>query len=166
MKIVENNEIVLNVILTENEKYAALVSRSVQISTQMQNSIKCFDKTQTFATFPIAIFIRNNSKMITSFNTIIRYAFEGGLIELWSKRIIKEKTRKDILNDISSVSMNKLYFPFILIYFVGILASIICILEIIIHKKITSQKRNRFWLLLDKLIDGKRHYCYFNDASI
>lgn len=161
VKIVNNPEKLKNIILNEN--YAALVTRIETMLIYQQNSIKCFNKTQTFSTFPIAFFVRKDFKIIDSFNKIIRHAFEAGLIQLWFNRLSNEKFTKHDDNSINPIKLNHLTFLIGFVVVVEFLSVILFFAEIIIFKMAHSTQTNSIWLFFNWLIDGERHLYFFND---
>lgn len=141
--------------LAINKHYAALVSRSKTISNLNQKFIKCFDKSQTFATFPISILVKNDSELITELNKIIRYAFEAGLVNLWRNRLVEDKMVKDL--SIHPIQFAHITFLIYMMIFSLILCIIFFVIEVIVYKQFISTN-NKFWTFCDKFIDGKRHY--------
>lgn len=144
-----------------NERYAALVSRSEVVSNDL-HLIKCFDRTQTFASLPIALFVnKKNLAIVSSSNRIIRHAFEGGLIKLWRSRFVRKKYKNINLFEIDTIQMHHLTFLYVLMLAMISLSILLFLGEIIIFRKAKSPNANAFWLFMHKACHGKRYFCIY-----
>lgn len=113
LKIVNNKDTAFSMIINKN--YALLVSRFETMYTNHSDLIKCLDKTETFATFPIAFYVKKDFQMIKLFNKIIRYAFEAGLIDLWQKQFTIKTIKTSTFINFEPIHMYNLYAVIILI---------------------------------------------------
>lgn len=127
--------------------------------------IYCFDKTEAIGKISVSIFTRTNFELLPEFNVNIKNLIEAGIINKWAsdnQKIIFHRT-----NDIYVVTLTLAHlFLAILCIFLGTLAAISAfIAEVVINYKAQSIQPHKFWILVDTLIDGKRHIMIFNDKN-
>lgn len=155
--------------LTLDDSYnlAVGVSRTHVMSTSFftKHQVFCFDRSQNIANYTISLAIRNDHGLLATFDKIIREVLEGGLNVKWqreNRKYFPPDTTGIPFDSAEALGMDHLS---ILIYFVYIpgmfLAGATFFLERKIFKEIrraqTARKR-KFWLLLAKFCDGRRHY--------
>lgn len=54
----------------------------------------CFNENEKILQYPISMFVRRNFKLKSILNLSIRRIFESGIIELWKKKLMREKLFK------------------------------------------------------------------------
>lgn len=159
---VNDTQTALDLIL--NEQFAALASQSEIMFFSEPKSIKCFDKIQVFAVYPIAMFARKDMKLISSLQKIIQSAIEAGLIDFWRGCLVKSKICKDTDNPVGPIQINHFGFLLGMMAFMMLLSCVFFIGEIIIFQNARSSGRRNLWTRLDRIIDGKRRAFFVNNV--
>lgn len=162
LETVNGTEASLKVIA--DEQYAALLSSFDARQVDQESDVRCLGKSQMFYSYPIALFIRNDSTLIKPINKIIRRATEAGLVNVWLNRLLRERKAKKADLVIGPIELSHLSFIFLLGTGFILLALISFIGEIRIFKRSHAPNAARIWRWLEIFIDGKRHLFVFNDV--
>lgn len=123
------------------------------------SEIFCFNRNERIASFQPALLIRRDFAMRQRIDEIIQNAFEGGLFVKWDRD--SQRRKKPLLpyspKPILTLAEMAVLFVFFLIG--GWILSIsVFINEIVIKRKNQQPNRIRFWIFLEQMVDGERHY--------
>lgn len=153
-----------------NPNSALAISRLNFDNSRWNDVIFCLDKSQSYLTFPVSMFIRRSSGTIDRINQCIQRLFEAGTIQLWMKRASnysKLDPRK-----LEAIAVNMTHFQgvsfFLMIW--QIIAVLTFILEHIVHYYChaanVSPMSRTFWTFIEKVIDDKRHMFVVNEDAL
>lgn len=156
--------------LDANDDLAVGVSRRHAISSSLfrNHDIFCFDRGENIANYTISLAIRNDIKLISTINKLIRRVLEGGLDVKWQREISID-AQQDGWDQVYIFSMGHCSIMFFMLYFPGILLSTATLfLEIFISKQMNQVQKARerkFWMRFGKFFDGRRHFFHFKQQQ-
>lgn len=118
----------------------------------------CFDKSERVISYPITLIVKNEQKTII--DTIIRRLLEFGIIQKLKKDIQSKKIPNRIVDDEpSKLQLGDICGILLFAYGIGISFSIlIWLLELFVNWKLHNRKAHRSWKIIERCIDGHRHY--------
>lgn len=128
----------------------------------------CFPDADRIQGYPISFFVSAHThathhSVLSRMNGVIQMAVEGGLLAKWSS-----DTEQTLMDDQpytfgpQQLSFNRLFMPLCFYVSLTFIATIIFIVELIVHSKITRPNASRFWVIVNMAIDGKRHFLLRN----
>lgn len=160
-----NNQEMFDAMKYDNE-LISILSRIYVSKTEWISFVYCMKKSNFFYTFPVSIFIRENSKHKRKLDQIIRRIFEAGMINHWMNILpAYEREIHDI--HVSALTIDQMVSVFMIMLIGCTFSSIIFVLEIIVHRKLSTvtNKNRKCWKFLSQILDPKRYFCIFNDQN-
>lgn len=126
--------------------------------------IFCFEKSNNIRNDSVALLMRRGPVRIHEWNELISRIIEAGLVGKWA-RDQRKRNAEDPQMAGTPMGLQHFYGGFGLCIFFWIIAIIVFILELIIHRKLQGENPHRFWRTADWVIDGKRHMLKLHTAS-
>lgn len=128
-------------------------------SAYSPSSIYCFDDSESFSTFQVALLFKKGSRFEAQINRIIRNLFEFGIFNKWSQSYLHKK-QIDSDEIPPQMTVQNLLMPIIFVLGIFIpLAIIIFVLELITFAKIKPNRRpSRAWTFLHRILKSERFY--------
>lgn len=125
------------------------------------SEIFCFDSDQYIAGYQprLWMWMQKDFTLESRINRIIQQAFEGGLFVKWHRDNQRKPKRMTRDNQWKPFNLKQFSLPFVTIYGLGIIVSILSFFsEIFIQRKMMQKQRSKVWIYLERFFDGKRHY--------
>lgn len=147
-------------VLKQSENVAVAVSRQFIRTKYYDENVFCFAR--NIRSNLIALKMLKTRLQINEWNKSIRQIVESGLIHKWLHSTTR-KTKEIVTNTQSQVE----HYLGLLCFTVGGIgiASIVAIVEQIIHLFVRRHNHHRYWDVANWVIDGKRHKCIFNQRK-
>lgn len=148
--------------LETSDKIAVAVSRHYIRANSYDSNAKvhCFPNSANIRSDLVVLKMHERSVHHAQWNGLIQYVAESGIIGKWL-RSSASLTRKS--NESASTGEGIITIGIICFWFGGlVIATIVAIIEQIIHYKVKQPNHHRYWAIADMLIDGRRYMYFFN----
>lgn len=145
--------------LNENSKLAVAVSvahahNSPSISP---SQIYCYDGLEIIHDYNLKFLIRNDFPYLMELNAFIQKISEGGVIKKWcSNNSIR--TSYEHAKPNKQIVLKHLHGVLIVLVALETWAFSIFVFEKYVAGKMQASNPNRFWIIMDMIIDGDRHF--------
>lgn len=146
--------------LTSNRFTAIAVSRkhvsnSVSIS---KDKIFCFERSQNIRSIDISLLVRHDFNILAELDRLIRYSVEAGLFLKWER----DSNSPDSNGKSDSIRYNQITWEHfvggVLMLCIGYMFGMIAFfLELFVKHMRRAHRRNKFWIVVERLIDGHRY---------
>lgn len=136
------------------------------VETSKQSGIYCFDDAESLRTYSTVFMFRSNMKQFNESINIFDRIVAGGLIVKWVNDL---RARTAPIRDMplgEPLKLSQLIGPFSICFPVLACAFVAAIMEQIIFRKARRIRGSRAWKVLEKLIDGQRHYCLLRREKV
>lgn len=146
--------------LGKNQKMAVGLSRSYALNERnpLNPRFYCFDKFEFIYEYDLKILMRKNFSHQKRLNRFIEMASESGLIEKWSKRIVRQYSTPKDEDMYKHIKSNNFYGIYLLVTAVNISIIVIFFFERYVHKMAHAPNSSRFWVYLDLYISPDRFF--------
>lgn len=140
----------------------ALITSRLFIETSNLPNVHCFDRSEQLQTYSNVFFLRSDLPIFAEFSDVFERIVTSRLIPKWVKDL---RIPSQLIDDTASAkpfTLHSAIGPFCVCGPTLLLAIVVAIIEHIIYRQYSANRRSRFWRLAQKLIDGKRHYFLWN----
>lgn len=153
--------------LENSDKIAVAVSRYYSRAKLYDRKVNCFKSPYNLRSYLVMLKMRDGSVRHTEWNRLIQRFSEAGLIAKWARSTTGPiGIRKEYESDAAAITINHLFGIYGFAFCSLITALLVAILEQIVHFKLNQRNHYPLWDLLDRLIDGRRHWFIYNRNNI
>lgn len=144
----------------DNSDLAVGGSRQHILNSPFYSSSKifCFNEQEHIVSYQPTLFMRSNFVLKSQIDTIIRNAFESGLLEKWERDIQRKKKRLIPFQVPLQVKLQHYYVGLVTIFGSGIVFSSITFLTEIFVAYQSKKTRSSPWTYLEMFFNGHRNF--------
>lgn len=146
----------------QHETKMALLTSRLFIETSSFPNIYCFDRSEDLHTYSNVFLLRSDLFIFGEFSDVFERIITSGVIPKWLKDRSVLKQRIDDTETFEPFKLENVIGPFSICCPTLLFAFLAAIAEQIIFRQYSRNPNSRNWRLAQKLIDGKRYYCFWN----
>lgn len=156
----------------ENHHVALLESHLHFENTNFEEEIYCLDDSKSCSSYAVSMFVRKDLHLRKIINEIIQNLYEAGIIDLWLKKSMKRFRKKSKRRHLEYIAINTKHFEGVFYIYITFIftAFIMLLFEHVVHHYCYSVGINSKWrkvlITINKVIDGRRHFCMYNEKAI
>lgn len=159
----------LNECLTDtirNNRLAVAAPRKHVLHSPLQfdRYLYCFAENESIQRYSTAFFVTaslmaEHRELFEQINRYIQLTLEGGLLLQWtSEAQMQQKTQTLVAVETVQMTFDRIFLPLFLYVTLSVMAIFAFGLELAVSAKCKQRNAHRFWRIVSRAIDGKRHY--------
>lgn len=140
----------------------ALITSRLFIESSKLSNVYCFDRSQELQTYSNVFLFRSDLPILAEVSDVFERIITSGIISKCVKDLRIPKQLMDDTVPVEPFALHNAIGPFCVCCPMLLLAIIVAIVEQVIYRQYSANRRSRFWRLAHKFIDGKRYYLICN----